>query len=409
MENHAPAWFLRQLQAEITRGEPVPGDVWPWLLSFASATDTTGLMAFALQNGGSSPPREIQEEFARLFQAEQRRGAYFFVEAQRIHDALAGDGVEAVFLKGLPLARTVYEHPACRSSRDLDLLVGPAQLERTLARLTGLGYAFVDPPAVQEAHRRHHFHLAMGGSGRPRLEVHWGLTRPDDPYRLEAEVVAADAAPQEAVGGLRCPHPDAQVLHAAVSLLRCGFTQLKRIIDLDRLVRSGAGPIRWPRIIALARERGLEPALRLLLELSELFFGTPLEEPLSLAAPLGRRRRRLDDLGVERFPLALPPSAWGPARHLVRFWLAEHPFQVARQFFGRPRFERARVAAFGIGRRVRAQAAVKRALIGAYLAAWQCALYFRPHAQPHLLPVTDAPPSSAPPAGGRGGSPEQVP
>lgn len=408
MENHAPAWFLRQLQAEKTRGEIIPVDDWPWLLSFASATDTAGLMAYSVHASGQSPPEAIGAELSRLFQAEQHRGAFFFVEAQRINDTLAAGGVEALFLKGLPLARTVYEHPACRAFRDLDLLVAPEFLDRALTRLAGLGYSFVDPEAVQKVHRRHHFHIAMAGPGRPRLEVHWNLTRPDDPYRLEPEVLFADALRPDGVGGLRCPHPDGQVLHATVSLLRCGFTQLKRIIDLDRIIRSES-PLRWPRIVECARSRGLEPALRLLLELTELFFGTPLEEPLRLVAPLGHRRRRLEDLGIERFPLALPPSAWAPARHMVRFWLAERPGRVIRMFLGRPAFERARVEAFGIGRRVRLQAAVKRALIAAYLAAWQCALYFRPHRQPRLLPITDAPPSSAPPGGGRGGSPEQVP
>jgi len=379
------------------------------LLDAARAADVTGLFADRALELIPGIPDPVAAQLVTSHQAAARHAAFLFVEAERICNAFEQRCLPSVLLKGVALARTVYTHPAGRSFRDLDILVDPPEIDRAAQCLAELGYQFVDPPELRAAHRRYHFHLAMEGSSRIRVELHWGLVRPDDPYRLWAVDLLSERFFPPGRSSFPCPHADGQVLHAVVSLLRCGFTQLKRIADLDRLVRSGT-TLRWPRILRTAEQRGLARGLRLLVELTAELFDTPLDEPLRIIPPLGRARHRLDDLGIELFPLALPPSAWGPARHVVRYWLAEDRPRIVWMFLRRAQLERARLEALRVPRRIRAQALAKRTAILAYLFARQIALGFAPHRRVLECLLTSAPvPTSAPRVAGRGGTPAPIP
>lgn len=391
-------------------GQP-PGTTWPRTLSALiesfRAADVVGLAARDLLRGGPDLDglpltEDVRRTLEHVVQTETRHHGFHFAEAARLTGLLEARGVPCLVLKGVALARSVYDHPCERAFRDLDLLVAPDRLETALDVLRSSGYVEACPPKLWQAYRDHHFHVPFEAFGRPRVEVHWALTRPDDPYRLDAEDLLADRTVPEDRPSFPCASSRGQVLHCATSLLRCGFTDLKRLVDLDRLVRFA--PPDWRDLRRMAEPRGLAPAVRLALELCSELFATPVADVLPVFAPLGHARRRLDDLGIRGFPAGLPPSGWGPARHLVRFWLVPHRAVIVRQFFFRPRVERARLDAFDVPWQVRAKAGLKRTILLALLAAWQMKLAFFPHRLPPLSPAA-APPSSVPPAGDTAGTP----
>lgn len=368
-------WLLRLVHAEQPFPD-VPDDLWPALLEAAHETEVQGLVAERALSSGARLPPEIGRELAARRQHEARHHGFHFVEAERIAGALGARAIPWVLLKGASLARTAYAQPAERAFRDLDVLVAEERHDDAIAALRALGYADADPAPVQAAQRAAHFHLALAGRGKPQVEVHWAVVRPEDPYRLDPRWLLDGAVIPSDTPRVPCPSPEAQVLHAAASQVRCGFTQLKRVVDVDRIARRG---VDWAQVAALAAAGGLAPAVRLLLELSAELLDTPLDDALSRLPPLGRDRARLDELGIAGFPLGLPPSAWAPARHLVRYRLARDRGLVVHQFVFPTPFERERGRALGVGRGAELAGTAKRTLILAWLALWQLGLRAVPH------------------------------
>jgi hypothetical protein len=369
-------WLLRLVQAQQPCPD-VPDDRWPALLAAAREAEVHGLVAERALAPGVRLPLAVARELTALRQHEARHHGFHFVEAERIASAFGARAIPWVLLKGAGLARTAYDQPVERAFRDLDLLVADERHGEAIAALRALGYADADPAPVQAAQRATHFHIGLAGPGKPQVEVHWAVVRPEDPYRIDPRWLLDGAVVPHDTPRVPCPPAEGQILHAAASQVRCGFTQLKRIVDVDRIARRGG--VDWPRVAAWAAEGELAPAVRLLLELSAELLDTPLDDALSRLPPLGRNRTRLDELGISGFPLGLPPSAWGPARHLVRYRVARHRGRVAHQFVFPTPFERERGRALGVSRGAELAGTAKRTLILAWLALWSLGLRFRPH------------------------------
>ncbi len=370
-------WLVRLVQADQPCPDDIPADLWPALLEAAREADVHGLVAERVLASGTRVPPAIGRELAALRQREARHHGFHFVEAERIAAAFGARAIPWVLLKGAGLARTAYSQPVERAFRDLDVLVADDRHDEAIAALRALGYADADPEPVQAAQRATHFHVALAGPGKPQVELHWAVVRPEDPYRVEPRWLLEGAIIPADMPHVPCPPAEAQVVHAAASQVRCGFTQLKRIVDVDRIARRGG--VDWARVANLAREGDLGPAVRLLLELSAELLGTPLDGALALLPPLGPVRTRLDELGIAGFPLGLPPSAWGPARHLVRYWLARQRSVVVHQFVFPTPFERERMRALGVRRGAELAGTAKRTAILAWLALWQLGLRVAPH------------------------------
>jgi hypothetical protein len=365
------------VQAEQPFPDDVPDDLWPALIEAAHETEVQGLVAERALAPGVRVPPPVARELTELRRREARHHGFHFVEAERIAAAFGARSIPWVLLKGAGLARIAYAQPVERAFRDLDVLVAEDRHDEAIAALRALGYADADPAPVQAAQRATHFHVALAGPGKPQVEVHWAVVRPEDPYRIDPRWLLEGAIVPAETPRVPCPAAEAQVLHAAASQVRCGFTQLKRIVDVDRIARRGGTD--WARVADLASAGGLAPAVRLLLELSSELLGTPLDDALASLPPLGPDRARLDELGIAGFPLGLPPSAWGPARHLVRYRLARDRGLVVHQFVFPTPFERERMRALGVRRGSELTGTAKRTLILAWLALWQLGLRVAPH------------------------------
>jgi len=242
------SWLLRLVRDEPPPVGEVPAASWPALLEAAREADVEPLLAQRLLAAPQPPPAAFLPRLRDSVELARKRTALFVGEADRAVRALAAAGIEAVVLKGVGLAPALYDPPETRAFRDIDLLVRPSQVDRALEVLGRLGYRSACGGEAVELLRRHHFHLPLEADGRPPLELHWSLARPGDPYRLDAATLLEGACRD---GAVPRPGPEAQLLHVAVSELRVGFTDLKRLVDFDRVVRSRA-PIDWNRVAARA-------------------------------------------------------------------------------------------------------------------------------------------------------------
>ncbi|MDQ7088873.1 MAG: nucleotidyltransferase family protein [Acidobacteriota bacterium] len=225
MDIDAAFRLLLLVRQEQTNATGLRSGQWTAPLELARDVDVLGLAARRVLDAaeaGTPWRAELQAYLARL----ARHHGFFFIEAQRVSDALAARSIPAVVLKGVGLARTLYVKPEDRSFRDLDLLVPPEALDEALACAEGLGYSRLRPE-LDALYRRHHFHLILEGPGRPRLELHWALARPDALYTVDPALLleSPDHGP-----GFPVPRPEAQALHCVLNLMRSGFTELKRLV-----------------------------------------------------------------------------------------------------------------------------------------------------------------------------------
>ena len=72
-------------------------------------------------------------------------------ESVRLQGVFASLELPALFVKGAALAQLAYGSPLIKHSRDIDVLVAPADAERALALLEAEGYAPIAPKGATDA------------------------------------------------------------------------------------------------------------------------------------------------------------------------------------------------------------------------------------------------------------------
>jgi Uncharacterised nucleotidyltransferase len=123
---------------------------------------------------------------------------------REVLEALAAAGIEALVLKGVPLAIDAYGNSTARAPGDIDLLVSPASIEPAVAALESAGFSWYgwrrpedpDRPPVERTAVERFSRLPMLrdvtlARGSLHVEVHWRLfpnprLMPVDPAWLSA-------------------------------------------------------------------------------------------------------------------------------------------------------------------------------------------------------------------------------
>lgn len=201
--------------------------------------------------------------------------------------AIEGAGVEAVVLKGRPLA-AAWGDDTLRPSDDCDLLVWPADRARASAALVAAGFKSVG----------HHAEIHAGRLGA--VDLHVDLVNAD---RISARAAAGlrtdlvwPRVRSAAVDGLtvRLLHPEDEIVYlAAHAVLHHGLGRPLLLVDLDRLLASPWDPA---SLAARAEVLGGARWLRLALEARRLALGaeaSDLHRPLARSAPPSRLERSL--------------------------------------------------------------------------------------------------------------------
>ncbi|MFD1957515.1 nucleotidyltransferase family protein [Paenibacillus thailandensis] len=97
-------------------------------------------------------------------------------EMSRISGALAEDGIRSIQLKGPVLAIQLYGDLSLRTSKDLDILVDPDDVELAEATMARLGYEAADKHDSDPNWKRKYHHLSFSHKERrAEVEIHWRL------------------------------------------------------------------------------------------------------------------------------------------------------------------------------------------------------------------------------------------
>lgn len=328
------------------------------LLAAAAERSVAGLVARVVSRSVAGLAPDTAEAVAEFLRHQRHHRGLHLVETERAVEALVRAGIPAAILKGPALALEVYDDPVDRSFRDIDVLVPEPRVREAVDVLATLGYGVAVTPRLAEVYRRYHYHWLLSGSGRPNLELHWHLVRPDDALRLDPAEFLAGARPPSRDVGWHAPPRHLQLLHAALDIAVSGLWDLKRLVDIDRLLRSDleAQPV---AMAAAARRTGLDGALRLGCELASRLLGAPAGALLDELGP-DRRVAALLDGGAERLVLGMPPAQQPLLNAWLRYRLSPPGTGRGRRLLLRSRFDRARLKEEGVGSLGRAQVAAKR-------------------------------------------------
>ncbi|WP_409421566.1 nucleotidyltransferase family protein [Pseudaeromonas sp. ZJS20] len=166
---------------------------------------------------------------------------------QRRFDAA---GLTLSVLKGPGLSQRLYGDMTLRHSKDLDLLVPPAQLWQACELLQAEGFTLLDAPPLHEANRRlvqrHYWHLTLRHAQQSvMVELHWRI-EPLHAQHRETQWQLPFARDRIAAG---------ELLYLLTHGARHHWFRLKWLGDIQAI--SEAVPGIWQEAQELARRQGL--------------------------------------------------------------------------------------------------------------------------------------------------------
>ena len=272
---------------------------------FVAFAATHGVLGLALATLQRVRPRvgTAGAEFQERLRGCRRRAAAMELGRDRVLAVLRSAGITPVVLKGAGLATTVFREPAERDLGDIDLLLAENEIDRAVSALGGHGYQVPGAEEVEAGYREHHFHVRVQRPDGIIVELHWNLTRPIEPFLIDAASVLRESVAVRGPMAMRVPRPEHALLHTVLEIVR-EFDRLTRIVDVDRIV-SAAPAIDWRYLEETARKARLLPSLALALELSRNMLGTAVPDEV---------RRRIRPPASVRLHLAL----LRPAASLLR-------------------------------------------------------------------------------------------
>lgn len=203
-------------------------------------------------------------------------------------------GVPVVALKGFASAFQLYPDPDLRVMGDLDLLVRPADRDRLLDLLSGLGYRFqVTTTRPWGFISTASYEPFVSPDGEVNLDIHVAPDCAPVPASLDAEQVFAAAQPLPGCRlALSGPSPSHAFLLFASNAAKDKFGRwsVKKAVDallLLRRERQGLAAVDWPWLAeTAARGRYLKP-LRVFLALLGRFGAELSHLPPVLTRPPG--------------------------------------------------------------------------------------------------------------------------
>ena len=226
----------------------------------------------------------------------RRQAAMWDLERDAVLRQLSNAGVPVLLLKGAALRMTAYRDPAERAFGDIDVMVPAASLEAAVAALAENGYVPESDDRIK-LYLEHYHHLILKKAAGFIVEVHWALVPVMSPFRLDAEAFRRDARAiaTPGAGEVAVPCAEHMVLHLAQQNMEDGFSQLRRLVDVDRVIASAA-EFDWARLDSEAKRMQVQAVLALTLRLAALLLGTTI--PRGFIAGLGLSAATLTHLAL---------------------------------------------------------------------------------------------------------------
>ena len=323
---------------------------WQTLIGAARQTRLLARLHCLLQRTHCSeqPPEEALRQLASaatIVRYHQRRALW---ELNRIKRVLGPAGIPIVLLKGGAYLMMELELSCGREMRDVDLLIGRAQLQDAEKRLLEQGWGGVRLDDYDQQYYRRWMHELPPMRHKHRVtevDIHHAVLPLTSRLHPDPDKILSQVQPLRSAGfGILAPAD--MVLHSAVHLFYDGAMDrdFRDLVDLDQLLRHFSnGADFWPGLVSRAETLQLGRPLFYALHFSQRLLATPVPteawQQCNAHAPALPIRVLMDQL----VPRALLPS--DPARRtpLIAFsrwllylrshWLRMPPLMLARHLF----------------------------------------------------------------------------
>jgi len=225
-------------------------------------------------------PAEILTQLYRRMQAGALLNRVLVHELVVLCEALEAHGVPVMPIKGATLAAAIYDDPALREFRDLDLIVPEGSISETQAVLLALGYERLgcSSDSGERAQEDGPYYVFSKKRTLFRVDVQYVMTHPQFMFRLDRPefwncrrpVVLAN----KIVQGLS---PEDLLIVLCLHGSKHAWEELKWICDVAELLRSHPH-LDWDRIFLNASLWRCRRLVCLGLSLAHLLLDAPLPE-----------------------------------------------------------------------------------------------------------------------------------
>jgi hypothetical protein len=252
---------------------------------------------------GVADPPAIMNHLRNLHRNHTARSLFLASELSRILRVFESSGIPAYPFKGPALSVMLYGDPACRQSKDLDILIPKEALRRAMTILDAQGYMPQNAldGARLSAHRRTEYETAFfRRGGKLQVELQWAVVPGYFGFDHEKLNIWSNLE-KRAWSGLDFPilPPEETLLLLCVHGAKHLWCKLGWICDVAALLSEPTLPD-WSRTFELAGRCGVTRLLLLGLLLAERLAGARLPQELSgridadlMVAVLARQAREV--------------------------------------------------------------------------------------------------------------------
>lgn len=189
----------------------------------------------------ASVPPGVMESLHRQYQSNTVKMLHLSREMSRVYERLDEAGVRTLLLKGPALAFQLYGDLAHRTSKDLDILVSPDEVERAEDVLLQLGYELMDYRALGNWKKKSHHLSYEHKEHRTQVEVHWRLNPHFSKSYSFEKLWERKRAVALANQTFHCLGNEDQLHYLTDHGARHGWFRLRWLMDIERLLPQISG------------------------------------------------------------------------------------------------------------------------------------------------------------------------
>jgi hypothetical protein len=219
-------------------------------------------------------------------------------ETVRLIRLLAQNGVAAIPLKGQVLALQVYGDLSSRHAGDIDLLIGPQNIDQADEVLHGQGYRLINPHLVCTPLRKrftrrriHHYHYSSSAN-RIQVEIHWLMSAV---FRLpfQFDRLWSQGEHFSFTGDALTVLPGVNnMIFLCIHGATHGWSRLKWLCDIAH-IQSGYRQTDWIRLFSAARGLNAARPVVQACVLAHILLGSPMPEWVTAEAVKDKAISRL--------------------------------------------------------------------------------------------------------------------
>lgn len=286
--------LLRRSAAEASMDDdPFASVDWPRFLKLAKNHRVFPVLSAYFNKKTTGIPDYVRAELDTESRYNRFKMLSLAAEMSRISACLASGGIRSLVLKGPLLAQDLYGDLSKRTSKDLDILIPAAKLDKARSLLAELGYECEReqlPNVLNGWKWRHHHVSFVHPSHSLQIEIHWRLA--PGPGREPGFDDLWSRRREHSFGSGQVAYlgPEDQFLYLVHHGARHGWFRLRWLCDIDVLARR---ELDWSSCARLSARYGTGHLVGQALILASRFFHTPVPKELESFTSLKRAGERI--------------------------------------------------------------------------------------------------------------------